>query len=71
MLIANMNQYTLNGVTPLYVAFQNGRGNHVKLLLRHGVYTSICMNDGSGPLFVVCQTGHKNIVETLLRITLM
>lgn len=58
---------TKDGVSPLYIACQNGHDNIVKLLLSNGADLNICEENGrASPLYIACREGHEQNVILLL-----
>ncbi|WP_196221002.1 ankyrin repeat domain-containing protein [Sansalvadorimonas verongulae] len=63
---ADINQ-TSKGVTPLYVAAQNGHDKVVKTIVStQGVSVNHTRCTGSTALFIACQEGYPDIVDMLL-----
>ena len=63
----NVNKLNAEGVTPLYVAFQNKHTEIVKVLLEHGGDVNKACN-GVTPLYSAALNGHTDIVKVLLEI---
>nr|XP_022293967.1 uncharacterized protein LOC111104356 isoform X1 [Crassostrea virginica] len=63
---ADINLPTKNGISPLYIACQNGHESTVKILLDKGAEVNLCTKNGASPLFVSCQNGHDEMVRMLL-----
>ena len=54
------------GITPLYMASQEGYTKVVELLLNNEANPNLSRESGETPLFIASQNGHKEIVELLL-----
>ncbi|XP_062577488.1 serine/threonine-protein phosphatase 6 regulatory ankyrin repeat subunit C-like, partial [Saccostrea cucullata] len=63
---AKINMCGIDGVTPLYIACQNGHQSTVQLLLTNSADIHLCDKDGKSPLYVACRNGHDNTVKLLL-----
>ena len=58
-----MNRANEDGVTPLFVACQQGHVDVARLLLDNGAEVD---RNGATPLFVACQNGHVDAARLLL-----
>ncbi len=56
-----------DGLTPLYIACQNGHKDVADLLLQAGADKDKAFGNGRTPLYIASQKGQKDIVELLLR----
>ena len=54
------------GLTPLYIACQNGHESTARLLLDKGASIDLADEDGTTPLFMASQEGHEAVVQLLL-----
>ena len=64
---AKINMCTKNGISPLYMACQNGHESTVKVLLDKGAEVNLCTENGKSPLFISCQNGHDKLVHLLMK----
>lgn len=64
---ADIDLCKANGVSPLYIACQEGHDDIVQLFLSNGANINKCTQNGASPLFIACQEGHERIVDTLVR----
>jgi ankyrin repeat protein len=63
----DINQARYDGVTPLYIACQNGHLDVVdRLLKQNGIDINQSMNDGATPLYIACNNGHTSVARLLL-----
>jgi ankyrin repeat protein len=62
-----INYQRPDGVTPVYMASQNGHTSVVDVLLRHGADPNLANHDGFTPLCIASQNGHTSVVDVLLR----
>ena len=67
-----LNQFDINctvedGVTPLYIASQEGHSKIVELLLSEGANPNTASSDGVTSLYLASQNGHIKVVNTLLK----
>ncbi|XP_062585884.1 uncharacterized protein LOC134247557 [Saccostrea cucullata] len=63
---ADINLCNNDGVSPLYIACQNGHDSTLQLLLNNGADINLCTNDGTSPLYTGCYAGHERTVQLLL-----
>ncbi|XP_061185180.1 uncharacterized protein LOC133193235 [Saccostrea echinata] len=63
---AEINLCGINGVSPLYIACQNGHDSTVKILMSNGADINFYHNDGTSPLWIASQNGHDSTVQLLL-----
>jgi ankyrin repeat protein len=63
---ADINLPDTNGITPLYLACQEGHKDIVKLLLDKQADINVQITYGATPLYVACDGGHRDIVKMLL-----
>jgi ankyrin repeat protein len=64
---ASINAANKDGVTPLFMAAQNGHRDTVAALLDHGADAKQgTTSDGITPLFIAAQRGHREVVALLL-----
>lgn len=56
-----------NGVSPLYIACQEGHADIVQHFLINRANINIRTKNGTSPLTIACHEGHYRIVDTLLR----
>jgi ankyrin repeat protein len=55
------------GMTPLYIASQEGHAEVVSMLLaKQGVNVNQAMNNGVTPIYIASQEGHAEVVSMLL-----
>lgn len=64
---ADINLCKENGVSPLYIACEEGHDDIVQHFLRNGANINICTKNGASPLTIACDKGHERIVDTLVR----
>lgn len=64
---ADIDLCKANGVSPLYIACQEGHDDIVQLFLSNGANINKCTQNGASPLIIACQEGHERIVDTLVR----
>ena len=65
--VANVNYNHKNsGVTPLYVASQNGHIQVLDILLYYNAKINQARNDGTTPLWIASYMGHVDVVTMLL-----
>ena len=57
---------TKRGMSPLYVACQEGHTEVVRALLSAGAMVDLPTKLGASPLYAACQKGHLEVVCTLL-----
>ena len=58
---ANIDLAKNDGVTPLWIACQEGHENVVTLLLSHNADVNLAKSDGITPLWIACQKGHEHV----------
>ena len=58
---------TSTGVTPLYLAVQEGRSEVVRLLMERGANPDVETSEGVTAIHVAVQNGHEDIVKLLLK----
>jgi ankyrin repeat protein/beta-lactamase regulating signal transducer with metallopeptidase domain len=63
---ADINVKNSNGLTPLYLASQEGRKDVVELLIDNGADINAKNNNGITPLHRAAREGHKDVVELLI-----
>jgi ankyrin repeat protein len=63
---AVVNIQDVEGVTPLYMACQQGHKDVVKMLLDKHADINIQNVNGATPLYIACHQGHKYITKMLL-----
>lgn len=63
---ADINLFQNDGVSPLYIACQNGHDSIVQLSINKGADINWCRKDGVSPLYIACQNRHDNIVQFLI-----
>jgi ankyrin repeat protein len=64
---AHVNVKDDNGVTPLFIASQNGHDKVVDLLLKSPeININVTNNNGVTPLFVASEKGHEKVADLLL-----
>ncbi len=63
---ANVNSLTKDGISPIFVACENGYTDIVKQLLQKDTDIYQCIDDGTSPLFVASQEGFLEIATMLL-----
>ena len=63
---ANKNQAKQTGVTPIYIAAQEGHAAVVSTLLAAGADKDAAKNDGATPVLIAAQEGHEAVVSMLL-----
>lgn len=56
-----------HGLSPLYIAAQNGHADIVALLIENGAIVDIPLSTGETPLFSACQKGHYEVAELLIK----
>jgi len=54
------------GITPLYIAAENGHTEIVQLLLQHHANKDLHLISGFTPLLIAARNGHTDVVQTLL-----
>ncbi|XP_078338384.1 uncharacterized protein LOC144626897 [Crassostrea virginica] len=64
---ADVNLCTQKGVSPLFLACQNGNDSTAGLLLKNGADVNLCDESGSSPFGVACHKGHDSTVQLLLK----
>ena len=64
--IVDKNAAQQGGVTPVYIAAQEGHKAIVSALLAAGADKNAAIKDGATPLFVAAQQGHEAAVSALL-----
>ena len=55
------------GVTPAYIACQNGHTECLSLLINHGAQLNKADNRGVTPAYTACQNGHVKILHLLIQ----
>ena len=65
--IANVNQPSNTGASPLLIASQKGHVHVCTLLLQNNANVNQQMDDGSSPLFIAAQEGHVHVCSLLLQ----
>ncbi|XP_078312028.1 uncharacterized protein LOC144618900 [Crassostrea virginica] len=63
---ADVNLCNVRGLSPLYMASQNGHESTAKLLLDNGADVNLCTYDGRSPLWTACFEGHNSTAQLLL-----
>eukprot|EP00756_Hemistasia_phaeocysticola_P047580 Hpha_TRINITY_DN22058_c0_g1::TRINITY_DN22058_c0_g1_i1::g.112160::m.112160/K10380/ANK; ankyrin len=63
---ADPNLAMSNGVTPCFIAAQEGLVGCMKTLVKHGAVPTCGRGDGSTPLSIAIQNGHSDMVRLLL-----
>nr|XP_022287454.1 uncharacterized protein LOC111100100 isoform X2 [Crassostrea virginica]XP_022287461.1 uncharacterized protein LOC111100100 isoform X2 [Crassostrea virginica] len=63
---ASVNLCDNNGISPLFIASQNGHDSTVQLLLDKGADVNLCQENGCSPLFIASRNGHDSTVKLLL-----
>lgn len=58
--------FSLNDITPLYIACQEGFFEITKLLVANNADVNFCCDDKTSPLYGAAMNGHSKIVEFLL-----
>nr|XP_022338431.1 receptor-interacting serine/threonine-protein kinase 4-like isoform X2 [Crassostrea virginica]XP_022338438.1 receptor-interacting serine/threonine-protein kinase 4-like isoform X3 [Crassostrea virginica] len=67
MMKIDVNFFSQDGKTPLYLASRHGHLSIVKMLLGKGAEVNLCNENGDGPLHAACQNGNINIVDRLIQ----
>jgi ankyrin repeat protein len=62
----DVNQQNRIGVTPLFVASQNGHEEVCALLLSHGASVNQATDNGATPLSIASENGHEGVCALLL-----
>jgi serine/threonine-protein phosphatase 6 regulatory ankyrin repeat subunit B len=63
---ADVDKAKGDGVTPLYIASENGHLDVVRVLLEHKADVNKARDDGGTPLYIASQNGHLDMVRVLL-----
>ncbi|XP_071122328.1 uncharacterized protein [Mytilus edulis] len=64
--IGNVNHCRDDGVSPLFMACQEGHTEVVQMLITNNADINKCRDTGASPLFMACQTGHTEVVQMLI-----
>ena len=67
MDIANVNQPSNTGASPLLIASQKGHVHVCTMLLQNKANVNQQMEDGSSPLFIAAQEGHVDVCTLLIQ----
>jgi ankyrin repeat protein len=62
---ADLNTPTNNGITPAYVAAQNGHVNVIRALAEHGADLNTPTNHGATPAYVAAHKGQVEVIRAL------
>ncbi len=63
---ADVNKARNDGVTPLFIASQNGHCDVVDALVGGGADVNKASNNGVTPLYIASEKGHCNVVDALV-----
>ncbi|MDR3504043.1 MAG: ankyrin repeat domain-containing protein [Legionella sp.] len=58
--------YSIENVTPLYIACNFGALDKIKLLIAHGANINACSSTGMNPIIIALLKGHAEVVSYLL-----
>ena len=64
----SVNDRTVNGTTPLFLATRRGQLDVVEKLLEHGANASIAMHSGVAPLYAAAELDRSDVVRRLLEV---
>ncbi|VDH99804.1 Hypothetical predicted protein [Mytilus galloprovincialis] len=64
--IGNVNHCRDDGVSPLFMACQEGHTEVVQMLITNNADINKCRDTGASPLFIACQNGHTEVVQMLI-----
>jgi ankyrin repeat protein len=63
---ADINQHSLIGKVPLFIAAQEGYEDICRLLIQNGPSIKKADNEGVTPLYTACEFGFENAVRVLI-----
>jgi ankyrin repeat protein len=66
MVDVNVNECNRNGISPLFIAAQEGYFGIVCKLLENKADINKSQDDGATPLLIACHRGHTRIVKHLV-----
>ncbi|XP_063448361.1 uncharacterized protein LOC134727895 [Mytilus trossulus] len=64
--IGNVNHCRNDGVSPLWLACQEGHTEVVQMLITNNADINTCRDTGASPLFIACEKGHTELLQMLI-----